>query len=148
MKRPSAAVRNLRAEYLAHHPLCEYTLAAAGDIDFFAHAGLGGSWRYQKRPQATEIDHIFGRRGKEEDVEHASNYIATHTIPHKWKTDNDRDGRILAIWWKLQTDDLDVERVSRVFGQNVLGWVDNKLNTVELPEWIRQRALEVVNANE
>jgi len=144
MKRQSAAARKRRAAYLAQHPECEYTLAAAGDIDFFAYAGMSGSWRYQTRPQSTEIDHIFGRRGTEEDVEHPSNYIACHTIPHKWKTDNDRDGRILAIWWKQQTGEFDEERASRVFGQRVLGWLENKLNSGVLPDWIQGRAEEVV----
>lgn len=136
--------KNRRALYLATHPICEYTRAAAGQFDFHEWAGTTGPWRTERRPRATEIDHIFGRRGQPADVEHPSNYIATSRIPHQWKTDCDRAGRVLAIWWKWKSEGIgwDPERMSSVFGQNILGWLEN--NTTDLDPWLAQRAALVL----
>ena len=143
----SSVANTRRALYLAAHPICEYTLAAAGQFDFHRWAGITGPCRKDpNRATATEVDHIFGRRGRANDVEHPSNYFATARIPHQWKTDNDRDGRILAIWWKWRQGGVgwDPQRMSDVFGQNILGWLANK--TTELEPWLVRRAAQVLEA--
>lgn len=135
----------VRSAYLLAHPVCEYTLAAGRHFDFFDWAGLAGTWRHHRRAQSTEVDHIFGRRGPVEAVEHPSNYMACHTIPHKWKTDNDRDGRIVALYWKWCRggDHWDLDRMQRVFGQRPLGWLENQLEK-DLPQWVQWMAQEVL----
>jgi hypothetical protein len=136
----------LRKAYRDAHPRCEYSLATGPDFDFNVWAGLGSLHLTNK---TTEIDHIWGRNGKSDDVELSSNYMAANAIPHVWKTDNDVPGRILALWWKWQDrertpEDWDPDRMSRVFGQQVLGWLENKLDRVDLPTWVRTRGEEVL----
>ena len=149
MKRPSAYARQQRSAYLGSHPLCEYSLAIGRDFDCFKWAGMESSWRYQRKtPQSTEIDHLWGRNGPEDAVEHPSNYMAAHSIPHKWKTDNDRDGRIVALYWKWlhkdkEPEGWDLDRMRAVFGQRPLGWLANQL-AKEVPVWVRTRAEEVL----
>jgi hypothetical protein len=138
-----------RGDYLAAHPLCQYTLAAGRDFDFFVWAGNEHSWRHQRRAQATELDHIWGRSKLEENSEHPCNYMAAHTFAHKWKTDNDRNGRILALYWKWLTRDREpagwnLDRMQMVWGQRPLGWLHNQMSK-ELPVWIKTRAEEVLD---
>tara|TARA_R110002020_G_scaffold135552_2_gene302716 strand:- start:6210 stop:6674 length:465 start_codon:yes stop_codon:yes gene_type:complete len=141
-----------RVDYMQKHPLCEYTLATGRDFDFFVWCGNERTWRHQRRAQTTEVDHIFGRQGREEDVEHPSNYMASHTFPHKWKTDNDGHGRIVALWWKwlykeTAPEGWDLDRMQRVFGQRPLGWLANQMEK-DLPIWIRTRAEEVLDGTD
>ena len=148
MKRPPAHIIARRSEYLARNPWCEYSLAIGRDFDCWRWAGLEGSWRHQRKPQSTETDHLGGKTGPEDAVEHPSNYMAAHSIPHSWKTDNDRDGRIVALYWKWLhrnhlPDGWDLDRMQAVFGQRPLGWLENQLSK-DLPVWVRIRAQEVL----
>lgn len=129
----SAEVKRRRAEYLAAHPQCEYTQA------------IGPKTNFPGNFPATEVDHIFGRNGPEDAAEHPSNYMAADHAVHSWKTDNDRDGRIVAIWWKHRHGELDCDRIKAVFGQWPLGWLSNQLDKDGLPWWIREMAEEVLD---
>lgn len=103
----------------------------------------------RRATRSTELDHVWGKSGPEDAVEHPSNYMATHAVPHRWKTDNDRDGRLVALHWKwLHKGELpecwDLDRMEAVWGQKPLGWLENQLGK-ELPAWVRTRAEQVLN---
>lgn len=135
-----------RREYLLTHPMCEYTLCMGARYDPF-------KWAHQRRPRqvlSTEVDHIWGRRGPKDAVEHPSNYMAANHIPHMWKTDNDVAGRIVALNWKWrqrneEPDGWDLERMRSVFGKNVLGWLEYRLDTLELPDWVIGLGQEILD---
>jgi len=140
--------RERRFVYLSEHTACEYSLAAGSHLDFFDWAGTPYNRRH-KFVMAMEVDHIWGRRGPLDAVEHPSNYMAAHTVPHKWKTDNDCDGRILALCWKWrrrldEPDGWDLERMQQVFGQRPLGWMENQLENKHVPAWLQAMAEEVL----
>ena len=135
-----------RREYLAAHPLCEFTLCVGARYDLFR-------WAHQRKPRqvvSTEVDHIWGRRGPKDAVEHPSNYMAANHIPHMWKTDNDVAGRIVALSWKWQRrqvepDGWDLDRMKDVFGKHPLGWLEYRLDTLELPDWVTLLGREMLN---
>lgn len=138
-----------RREYLKAHPLCEYSLCIGARYDPFR-------WANQRRPRqvvSTEVDHIWGRKGPKDAVEHASNYMAAHTIPHLWKTNTDVAGRIVALNWKWQRRDIepegwDLDRMRSVFGKYVLGWLEYRLDTLELPDWVVVLGQEILNGEQ
>ena len=150
MKQPPAHIKRRRADYLARRSECEYhsALRLSGITPGWL-SGVG--WTPHDELAPTEVDHLFGRNGVEDDAEHASNYMAAHWIVHNWKTDHDRLGRILAIWWKhaLRFDEPDgwePERMSRVFGQDVLDWLENQ--SEQVPELFRGLIAEVIEGDQ
>ena len=144
-----SAPSRLRQQYLSDHPLCEYSLVAGSHFDFFNLYG----WVRPRIVPATEVDHIFGRRGPSDAVEHSSNYIAAHSLPHKWKTDNSVAGRIIAVAWKYRRrhadpDGWDLDRMREVFGRNILGWMEYRLDTLEMPQWVVNLGREVLEGQD
>lgn len=149
IKRLSPFTKSQRDSYRESHKFCEYSLAVGRDFDFFAWSGNDVIRRRATAPRANELDHIWGRNGKEEDAEHPSNYMAACSAAHQWKTENDVAGRIIALYWKWLHRDTDPEgweldRVHRLFGKIPLGWLENTLESMELPTWVQVRGYELL----
>ena len=151
MKRVSDEIRNRRKDYLDSRPLCEYFDACGSDFDARVWTGLEGTHRYRRQPtKPTEVHHIFGRGGPGDISEHPSNYLAVSRHYHAWATEQSVEGRIVALWWKWlhrekEPEGFDLDVLHSVFGKDLIGWVSNKLETTDLPTWVRTRGEEVLD---
>ena len=129
--------------YREHYPHCQYSWALA------QFGVMSVPWDYlhlrpprtrSALPLATELDHIYGKRGP---CEQHLNYMMAHPVAHMWKTDHTTLGRIVAIWCKvrLQTDGdspfehFDPYEIHRLWGRRPLGMLQVWRETTDLPRW-------------
>lgn len=121
--------RKLRASYLREFPACQYEEAAGRYADFGRHIH-----------SKVCVDHIWPRGRKCSDT--FTNYMTSGPGAHDWKHHNLTVSRICAMWFKWDLSrrtgerhhfDLDALRAAAGFW--IPGWVENKMNTVPLPEW-------------
>lgn len=121
-----------RSEYRRRNLTCEYTLACGEFV------------RWEYIPGKLQLDHIWGRRGRREDVESSANYMMASPGAHAWKTNHSVVGRIVACWWKFACGDFDRELIGRVMprGNDPVGWVEAQLMAREtiVPQWARDMA--------
>lgn len=95
------------------------------------------------------VEHIWNRKGPAS--EHWSNYATVGEVAHRWKHRCSVEARIGISWfkWNLakETGDwrhFDLEALKAASGFYVPGWIETKLETVELPAWCWQMGKELV----
>jgi hypothetical protein len=117
-----------RLEYLLQFPICQYCLA------------LWEHQRHHKWPaKATEIEHIWNRKGKHSEC--WSNYASTCRACHDWKHANEVAGRIAITSYKTRLSELDprhyhVVDIRNCAGFHVPAWIERKLEErTDLPAW-------------
>lgn len=127
--------QELRDEYKRKNTSCEYCRVLSGHVHIP---------KVPTRGTGLELDHIYGTGSKYGEC--VSNYIVSCCSCHSWKTDFDVYGRVAATWHKINKDPCEFDRADAraIFGQDVIGWVENKLQDGVLPDWAEEYALDLI----
>lgn len=141
--------KGMRKEYLTEWRHCQYAQALGRHVDPFSQYRIP---RPRQFPiPAQEVEHIWNRHGAAS--EHPSNYASTCRAFHLWKHENSVEARIAIMHfkWKLSVREDRIELFDRVTlrniaGRDVIGWVEYKQATTELPAWCDKMAIELVTA--
>lgn len=145
--------RRIQTPYRAEFVTCQYTEALrefGAELVPWVWAHMSHvAKRYRRLPAATELDHIYGKRGPCED---SVNYMMTCRVAHHWKTNNTTLGRIVAVWAKIQLErsgeseltHFDPVAVRAIWGRHALGQLQVWRETVDLPEWADLMAADAI----
>lgn len=129
--------KQLRADYLAENPQCQYTVACGMDVSFYGHIS-----------KKLCVEHIWNRKGPMS--EHWSNYATVCPAAHDWKHANSVPARIAIMHFKAKlamltgnVDHFDTMALSDAAGQDVLEWVRRKLP--ECPKWAARKGEDLLS---
>jgi hypothetical protein len=116
--------RAVRRQYMASHPLCELHVWFTGHFsDGYAH----------------DPHHICSTGGRWDLV---SNLLAVSRRAHTWIEENKTDGRVLAIWIKLEKQEFNAAEFNRCSGMFVQGWLVKGRCRFDWAEEIRLKLIE------
>lgn len=131
-----------RAEYLEEYPECQYTACCGHYVDF--------PLRVPRENLC--IEHIWNRRGRKSEC--WSNYATVSPEAHTWKHADSVSARIAISWYKMrlwkETGDerhWNLYDLREASGFYVPGWVESKLDTVDLPTWVWEMGADLLESH-